>query len=113
MAGQAIIDLTKAKVVKAQISVLDSGHCLQCFKPFTDLHDNTLCTYHKGYAVSQSLSNKRVWSCCDQEVEEIDAHLVHGKTGCTTSRVHNWRTHKKAKGKDWEKMHLNKNGVHT
>ncbi|XP_045192824.2 uncharacterized protein LOC123549087 [Mercenaria mercenaria] len=104
---------TKTVLAKAQTSVLQGGHCLQCYKPFTDLHDGTSCTFHEGFIVSQELSNKRIWSCCSDVVnEDMDAYTVHSTTGCSTSPVHNWRTHAKSKGKDRENQFYNSHKYH-
>ncbi|KAL4234171.1 hypothetical protein ACF0H5_005824 [Mactra antiquata] len=95
----------KSQTVKTQSSVLDGGHCLQCFKSFTNLHDNTECTFHEGFASMNQLKGKKTWSCCKTVVEDSDTkdYLHHSCTGCTTSRVHAWRTHAKSKGKNKDK----------
>lgn len=90
---------TKDRYAKPQTSVLDGGHCLQCYKPFSSLKDKTPCTFHAGYQVRKS-SEECVWSCCSTDVNKsMSSYVAHSHTGCTTSVVHNWRTHAKAKGK--------------
>ncbi|WAR11776.1 hypothetical protein MAR_025956 [Mya arenaria] len=88
-------------------TVLDGGHCLHCYKPFPGLHDTTTCKYHAGYKAEDEMTGDHRWSCCDQFVDTAADHYTqHKSTGCCEAKVHNWRTHEKAKGKDHDKSKL-------